>query len=300
MMKYAYFPGCSLESTGIEYNMSTKAVAKHLGIELWEIPDWICCGASAAHSTNQLLGLALPAYHLAIAEKENLDVAVPCAACYNRMCGAQHAVRTSPELKEQICQAIEMEYNGTNETVALLDLMANKVGTEEIEKHVCRPLTGLKVASYYGCLLVRPPEITGFDDPENPMSMDRIIEALGGEPVSWAFKTECCGAGHTTTLTKDANVLLRNIFEDAVNNGADCIAAACPLCFLNLDMRQKGVEQAFGRSYNIPVFYFTELMGIAFGYSPKEMGIPKHFVNGEKLLEEKELLKHPTTRREEA
>ncbi|HHY60386.1 MAG TPA: heterodisulfide reductase subunit B, partial [Clostridia bacterium] len=167
-MRYAYYPGCSLESTGVEYNMSAKAVAKHLGIELWEIPDWICCGASAAHSTDHLLGLALPAYHLAVAEKENLDVAVPCAACYNRMRASQHAVRTSPELKEKICRAIEMEYNGTNEAVALLDLMANRVGTGEIKKHVTRPLTGLKVASYYGCLLVRPRETTGFDDPENP------------------------------------------------------------------------------------------------------------------------------------
>jgi heterodisulfide reductase subunit B len=298
-MKYAYFPGCSLESTGIEYHMSTKAVAKHLGIELWEIPDWICCGASAAHQTDHLLSLALPAYNLAIAEKEGLDVAVPCAACYNRMRGAEIAARTSPEMQQKISQAIETEFQGNSEAISLLDLMANRVGTEKIASHVTKPLTGLRVASYYGCLLVRPKEITGFDDVENPTSMDRIVEALGGEPVEWAHKTECCGAGHTTTLSKEANVLLKNIFEDAINNGADCIASACPLCFLNLDMRQKGVEQAFGKQYNLPVFYFTELMGLAFGYSPKEMGVPKHFVNGVPLLEKKDLLRHPATRRDD-
>lgn len=299
-MRYAYYPGCSLESTGIEYNLSTKAVAKQLGIELWEIPDWICCGASAAHSTDQLLGLALPAHNLAIAEKEGLDIAVPCAACYNRMRGAQYAARNIPELQAQISQVIEMDYEGKTETLSLLDLIANYVGEEKIEEQVRRPLDGLKVATYYGCLLVRPEEITGFDDVENPMSMDRIMTALGAEPVEWAFKTECCGAGHTTTMSKEANVLLYNIFEDAKSNGAECIVTACPLCFLNLDMRQKGVEAAYGQEYGLPVFYFTELMGISFGYSPKELGVPKHFVDGVTLLEEKDLLRHPSTRREEA
>lgn len=299
-MRYAYYPGCSLESTGIEYNLSTKIVAKHLGIELWEIPDWICCGASAAHALDPLLGVALPAYNLALAEKEGLDVAVPCAACYNRMRGAEVAVRGSEATKARVAQAIEMDYQAKTTTFSILDVFANKVEPELIKSQVIRPLTGLKIASYYGCLLVRPVGITGFDDEENPTSMDRLVEALGAEPVEWSFKSECCGAGHTTSLSKDANLLLRDIYDDAKRNQTDCFATACPLCFMNLDMRQKGVEKAHNRQYDMPVFYITELMGLAFGYSPKELGIPKHFVNGLPLLEGKDLLRHPATRREEA
>ncbi|MFA5536309.1 MAG: CoB--CoM heterodisulfide reductase iron-sulfur subunit B family protein [Bacillota bacterium] len=299
-MKYAYYPGCSLESTGIEYDMSTRIVAKHLGIDLWEIPDWICCGASAAHGEDPLLAVALPAYNLSIAEKEGLDVAVPCAACYNRMRGAEVAVQGSKKTQERVSQAIEVDYQGKTTTFSLLDILANKVDPELIKSQVIRPLTGLKVASYYGCLLVRPIGITGFDDAENPMSMDRLIEALGAEPVPWSFKTECCGAGHTTSLSKDANLLLQDIYDDAKRNEADCFSTACPLCFLNLDMRQKGVEKVFAKEYDLPVFYITELMGLAFGYSPKELGLPKHFVDGLPLLEGKDLLRHPATRREEA
>lgn len=299
-MKYAYYPGCSLEATGVEYNLSTKLVAKHLGLELWEIPDWNCCGASAAHATNRLLGFALPARNLALAEKEGLDVAVPCAACYNRMRVVELAVRNSKECQEEVAGIIEMDYEASNQTLSLLDLLANRVDQEQIQEKVVRPLTGLKVACYYGCLLVRPVETTGFDDAENPQSMDRLMEMLGATPVDWSFKIECCGAGHTTTLSKEAGPLLRNIFVDAKANGADCIAVACPLCFMNLDMRQKGIEGSYQGKYDLPIFYFTELMGLAFGYSPKELGLPKHFVNVLPLLEKKDLLRHPTTRREEA
>ncbi len=299
-MRMAYYPGCSLNATGIEYNISAKAVAKHLGLELWEIPDWNCCGASAAHSTNHLLGLALPARNLAIAEKEGLDVAVPCAACFSRMKAAEMAVRQSPDMKQTINELIEMTYNATNHTRNLLDVMANAVGIETIAEKVVKPLSGLKVAAYYGCLLVRPPEIAQFDDAENPMSMDRIIEALGGTPVEWSFKVECCGAGHTTALPEAAAPMLHNIFRNAAENGADCFAVACPLCFLNLDMRQSEIKKKYSAGYNLPVFYFTELMGLAFGYAPKDLGLNKHFVNPMPLLDSKEILRHPSARREEA
>lgn len=289
-MKYAYYPGCSLHATGLEYNLSTLAVAKHLGVELEELADWNCCGASAAHSTNHYLALALPARNLALAEQRGLDLAVPCAACFNRLRAAEHAVRASALVREEVADLTQMEYKGTNEVYALLDIMANHVGEEKIREKVVRPLAGLKVACYYGCLLVRPPEITGFDDPEDPQSMDRLITALGAEAVSWPHKTECCGAGHSTTRPDLARHLLNAIYYGAKAAGAECFAVACPLCFLNLDMRQAEVENSFGVAYGLPVFYFTELMGLAFGCQPKELGLPKHFVNAQALLESKGLL----------
>ncbi|MBC7346046.1 MAG: CoB--CoM heterodisulfide reductase iron-sulfur subunit B family protein [Clostridia bacterium] len=283
-MKYAYYPGCSLHATGLEYHLSTLAVARHLGLELEELPDWNCCGASAAHNTNRLLALALPARNLALAEQRGLDMAVPCAACFNRLRAAVHAVRTSAQVREEVADLIRMDYQGRREVYSLLELIANHVGEERIREKVVRPLTGLKAACYYGCLLVRPPEITGFDDPEDPQSMDRLLLALGAEAVPWSHKTECCGAAHSTTRPDLACHLLNGIYAGARAAGAACLVVACPLCFLNLDMRQAEVEKRFGTVYRLPVFYFTELVGFALGSSPGELGLPKHFVRAEALL----------------
>lgn len=293
-MRYAYYPGCSLDATGIEYNLSTRVVARHLGVELWEIPEWNCCGASAAHNTNHLLSLALPARNLAVAEREGLDVAVPCAACFNRLKATEAAVRESAATRDTINQIIEMDYNASNNVRALLEVMVQHVGLEAIGQQVKRPLTDLKAAAYYGCLLLRPPELTKFDDPENPQTMDQLLQALGGSPVAWGYKNECCGASHVTTLPVVGGQMVKAILADARAGGAECLVTACPLCQMNLDMKQ-----ANGRD-SLPVFYFTELMGLALGYSPKELGLTRHFVNPLPLLEAKELMRHPSTRREEA
>jgi heterodisulfide reductase subunit B len=297
-MKYAYYPGCSLHSTGIEYHLSTRLVAQKLNVELWEIPGWNCCGASAAHNINHLLSLALPARNLALAEQEGLDVAVPCAACFNRMKATEAAVRESSATKETIAGIIDLDYQATNNARALLDILVNEVGTQTIAKNVSKPLQGLKVACYYGCLLVRPPQITGFDDPENPQTMDQLVSSLGGEPVNWAYKTECCSAGHTTTRSDIGLPVINSILKNAKANGAECILSACPLCFLNLDMRQPEIEQTFKTSYGLPVFYFTELMGFAMGFAPSELGMPKHFVNPVPLLRQK--TEQAAVRRDEA
>jgi len=282
-MKYAYFPGCSLSSTGVEYDISTRKVAKSLGIELWEIPEWNCCGASSAHLTDHLLALALPARNLAIAEEKGLDVAIPCAACYARSKATEVEVKASPEMQKTISEVIEREYTGKTQARALLDVFVNDLGLEAISTLVNKPLKGLKVVSYYGCLLVRPPKL-GFDDPEDPQSMDKLVEALGGTPVDWAFKTECCGAAHATTKSDVGFAMIEKILTAAKEKGADCIATACPLCMSNLDMRQTQVGAKFGQNYNLPVFYFTELMGLALGLKPEELGIEKHFVDALTLV----------------
>ncbi|GFN24113.1 MAG: CoB--CoM heterodisulfide reductase iron-sulfur subunit B family protein [Thermoanaerobacteraceae bacterium] len=299
-MRYAYYPGCSLEATAKEYNQSAKIVARHLGLELWEIPDWSCCGATAAHNNDHLLSLALPARNLALAEAEGLDVAVPCAACFNRLRAAEEAVRESEAMRATIGEIIGRDYRATNRTRALLDVMVNGVGLEKIGEQVVKPLTGLKLACYYGCLLVRPPKLTAFDDPEDPMTMDRLVAALGGEAVTWSYKTECCGGSLATARTDIGARMIYQILRRARDAGAEAIVTACPLCMLNLDMRQGQAAAAQGDRLNLPIFYFTELMGVALGYAPKDLGLTTHFVNPLPLLEAKDVLRHPATRRERA
>jgi len=284
-VKYAYYPGCALETTAKEYDHSTRLVARHLGVELWEIPDWNCCGASAAHRVDHLLALALPARVLALAEEQGLDIVVPCAACYNRMKAVEKAVRESEEMRKTIEEIIERSYKGSVSARSVLDVLINQVGLESIKAQVKRPLAGLKLAAYYGCLWVRPPRITAFDDPEDPMTMDRLVEALGGEAVPWPYKTGCCGASLPTARTDVGLGMVYQILRRAREAGAAAIVTACPICHLNLDMRQKQVEAAFQEEFNLPIFYFTELMAVAFGYSPKEAGLTTHFVNPLPLLE---------------
>jgi heterodisulfide reductase subunit B len=278
-MKYAFYPGCSLDSTGIQYRLSTEEVARIMEVDLWEIPSWSCCGASSAHSTNELLALALPARNLALAEKEGLDVAVPCAACYSRMKATEKAVRACDEVKQTISKVIEMEYGATNNTISLLDVFTNKVGYNHVAAFVEKPLKNLKVACYYGCLMVKPPRLAEFDDPEDPQSMDRLMEVLGAEPVAWSAKSECCGAGFASSRTDIVLKMSYDILRLAKNAGAEAIATACPLCMLNLDMRQKAIEAKNNVTFNLPIMYFTELMALAFGCDPKKVGFNKHFVD---------------------
>ncbi|MGI6227436.1 MAG: CoB--CoM heterodisulfide reductase iron-sulfur subunit B family protein [Peptococcales bacterium] len=282
-MKYAYYPGCSLSSTGVEYDISTKKVAKALGIDLWEIPEWNCCGASSAHLTDHLLALALPARNLAIAEEKGLDVAIPCAACYSRLKATEMEVKTSSEMQKTISEVIEREYTGKTQARSLLDVFVNDLGLESIGALVHKPLKGLKVASYYGCLLVRPPKL-GFDDPEDPQSMDKLMEALGATSIDWAFKTECCGASHPTTNATVGFSMIEKILTAAQEKGADCIVTACPMCMNNLDMRQTQIGAKFGKNYNLPIFYFTELLGMALGIKPEELGVKRHFVDASEVL----------------
>lgn len=295
-MKYAYYPGCSLHATGIEYNMSAKTVAKVMGVELWEIPEWNCCGASAAHNTSHLLALALPARNLAIAEKEGLDVAVPCAACYSRMKTTEKVVRESVETRKKVNEIIEMEYSATNNVRPLLDIFVNEIGPSAIEAMVVKPLADLKVAAYYGCLLVKPPKIAQFDDPEHPQAMDKLVTTLGGTAVDWDYKTECCGAGLPTVRPEVGLKMLNDILRVARAAGAECIVTACPLCMVNLDLRQSQVAKQYNVSYNLPIFYFTELMGLALGLNPQELGINRHFVNAMGLLNAKNLLQNVAVR----
>lgn len=283
-MKMAYYPGCSLDGSAMEYGRSTKRTAEIMGVELVEIEDWNCCGATSGHNTNKILSLALPARNLAIAEKTGLDILAPCAACYSRFRNTEHVVRHDPQMREKIENVIEMEYKASNDTFSILELLVNKLGTDKIAGKVSNPLKGMKAACYYGCLLVRPREHTGFDDDEDPQSMDKIVQTLGAATVDWSHKTECCGAALATSRPDVGKKMIYEVISNAKAAGAECMVTACPLCMMNLDMRQAAVEKAFKTELQMPVYYVTELLAMACGDSSRLVGVDRHFVEAESYL----------------
>ena len=278
--EFAYFPGCTACSTGLAFEMSSQYMVRALDITFKEIPDWNCCGASAAHLSDRDLSLALPARSLAISEEKlpGLDIVAPCAACFARLKISRHYVRQSEKNRAHIESIIEREYRAESQVYSLLQVVAEN---EEIKKRIVEKATaslnGLKVACYYGCVFVRPKEITQFDDEENPQSMDDVMRLVGADPVSWAFKTQCCGASLQVTVPSAGKTMVEKILRNAEENGAEAIVTACPLCQLNLDMRQKEVNKQKGTSYNLPVYYFTELISMCLGATAKDVGVDKHY-----------------------
>jgi Heterodisulfide reductase, subunit B len=243
-MKLAYYPGCSLKGTSFEYEVSLLKILEAMNIEVKEIPDWNCCGASAAHSINHNLAIALPARNLAIAEKDGFEsVLAPCAACSNRLKNADYELKRDDILKKKITNSLEMPYDSEMSINNMLEFLIGIVGKDKIKSMVKKPLAGLKVASYYGCLLVRPPKVMQFDDPENPVTMDELVSLTGAEPVDYSYKTECCGAINSLSKPDVVMALTGKVLYDAKNHGADVVVVACPLCHSNLDVRQKEIER---------------------------------------------------------
>jgi heterodisulfide reductase subunit B len=284
-VSYVFFPGCSLEGTARDFHRSTLAVAARLGLGLPDLPDWTCCGSTAAHVSDPLLADALPAKNLAAAAGKT--VAVACAACYGRLKAANHHIAHDPSVRARVAGVVGRDYDGRTPVMHLLEILSRDVGRARIAAAIRRPLRGLRVACYYGCLLVRPPEVTQFDDPENPTLMDQLVEAAGATPLDWPHKTECCGASFSITDAEVVLELSNRVLSMAKAAGADCIVAACPLCQLNLDLRQRDVERRFGRRYDLPVFYFTQLLGLAMGCSAGELSLSSLVVPPGALLASK-------------
>jgi heterodisulfide reductase subunit B len=279
---FAYYPGCSLESTAKEFELSVQAVCRELGIELKEIPDWSCCGASSGHSVNYQLSLALPGRNLAIAEQTGMELAVSCPACFLRFRRTDYDLKHDPGLKEKIQEVIGMPYEGKYETRHIMEIIYREVGIEELRKRVKKPLTGLKLVSYYGCLLVRPPKVTGFGEHENPVMMDEVMEALGAESRDWAGKIDCCGGSLALTRTDIVLKLIGDLMEEARKAGADAVICACPLCQANLDMRQSSRE-------TLPILYFSEMIGLSMGLDAMPW-FKKHMVSPVPLFMRKGLV----------
>lgn len=284
-MRYAYYPGCSLHSTAKEYDHSLRAVCSRLDIDLLEIDDWFCCGSTPAHSVSTLLASALPLGNLVMMQKTGRqNIIVPCPSCFSRFKSTLYKVENDPGLREEIEGIIEARWSDgirVYHPLEILSEMPHKISSLKREE-----LAGLKVVCYYGCLLTRPPKVTQFDTCEYPESMDRISRALGIQVLDWSYKTDCCGASFALTRTDIVLKLSNEILQGAKAVGADAIVVACPLCHTNLDTRQKEIEKTYGVDYKLPILYFTQLMGISFGLSPKELLLGKHFVDVRRKLQE--------------
>jgi heterodisulfide reductase subunit B len=285
-MKFAYYPGCTLKTSAKEYDMSTREVFSSLGVELLEVEDWNCCGATSAYSVDYLLSLALPARNLAIAEKDRLDVLSPCPECYLRQWKTNKAIKGDEKLMEKVNKALDgtgLEVKGNIDVRHPIDVLVNDIGLDKLSERMVRPLKGLKIAPYYGCVIVKPPRDQRFDSPEKPTTLDKIIETTGATCLFYDAKTKCCGG---PLMLANQEVQLRLTYELLKKaEGADCITTACPLCHMALDARQINVEEAYNEKIDIPTLYFTQLIGLALGIPPKRLGLDKNFVSTEKLLE---------------
>ena len=275
-MRIGYYPGCSLLGSSREFDESARAVLKALDVELVEVPDWNCCGASSAHVLNHELSLALPARILALAEQAGItELLAPCAACSNRLLSAQQELEKHPEKKAELEAAIGMPYKGTAKIVNILEVLDRL--KDQIAAKTTKPFTK-KVASYYGCLLVRPPRVVNFDRPEDPQSMDLMVKLVGATPVEWPFKTECCGAAFSVTRTDIVAKLSGKLVKDAVTRGAEAIVVACPMCHSNLDLRRKEINAYLGETHSIPAMFITQVIGLAMGIDPVTLGLQRHMV----------------------
>ena len=289
-MNYLYYPGCSLKSTGKPYEESLLATFTALGVKLEELHDWNCCGATAYMAVNEVKAFALSARNLCLAERQAgsawkgpVNLVTPCSACYSLALKAQDYLVNNPEVRRVVEKALEetgLSCEGRVRVRHPLDVLVNDIGLEKVKNAVTRPLTGLKVACYYGCAIVRP--YATFDDQWNPTSMDRLVEALGGTPIDWALKTRCCGGTLTGTIRKTGLRLGQLLLLEAKHKGADILITTCPLCQFDLECFQDDIKDAFGEDVSIPVAYFTQMTGHALGIPDKQLGIQRLFVSPEK------------------
>ncbi len=278
-MTYLFYPGCSMDTSALEYKRSTVAVLEALGAEVEELPDWTCCGASAASVVSDLLGYVLPARNLALAEQidENSSVIAGCSACYTNFQRTQDAARKDPALLKQINRALEVEgltYRGKAQVRHLMDVLANDFSPEEIASHVQRPLTGLTVAPYYGCQTVRP--FSDYDDDQAPTSMLAILEALGVTIHRHNREASCCGTSLLMTKQEAGVSMVADVLQAC--DGADCMATICPMCQLNMEGYQDKASKVLGRRVNIPVLFLPQLMGLAFGLPDDVLMFERHMV----------------------
>jgi heterodisulfide reductase subunit B len=284
-MEVSLYPGCSLEGLARAYNESIEAVSNTLGVGLRELDEWTCCGSSSAHVTNGKLAVALAARNLGIADKVGMDLVVPCAACYQRLKGAEKHMKQGKPV-----EGLSIEYGGNFSIKTMPDFIWEDVGEKALKEKVKKPLKALNTVCYYGCLMVRPPQITDARNTEDPQEMDNVLRSVGAKVRNWSFKTDCCGGNLTLTRPDLQMKLAKRILDMAEEAGAGCIAVACPMCHENLDSKQKEISREAGKLYNVPIFYFTELMGLAFGDPAVGKWLGRHTVDPRPLLRQRGLI----------
>ena len=279
MTKYAYYPGCSLESLSVSYNMSTMETTRELGLEMAELDDWNCCGATSYFHIDELFAHALVARNIAIAEQAGLDFVAPCSACFKNAYFTNKKMKHDPDLAEHVNYALaadNLSIEGTVNVRHLIEVFIEDVGYETLKEKVTRPLDGLKVAPYYGCQMVRPRK--NGEEIENPQYFEKLIESIGADAIDYASKTRCCGGSLIITNRKAALDMVYRLLLDAENRGADVIATTCPMCNVNLEVYQRQVNREYNTDFAIPAMYFTQLIGLALGIAPGRLGIGKELV----------------------
>jgi len=291
-MEMAYYPGCSLHASSALYDIQCREVLGRLGVELKEITDWNCCGATSAAKTNEFLSMALPARNLGIADASGYaEMVIPCASCYSRTLLAKKALESDKDLREKINAELSARVQGNIRLLSLLDLLVEKAKSGVIGSKAPGKLEGLKPACYYGCLQTRyPMDIQLSDNVENPQGMEIVCEALGAKAIDWGYKTDCCGASASVNDSDVALKLMSNIMQDAVGRGANCLVTTCPMCQLNTDAYQTAVGEKYGINERLPVYFITELIGVSMGISAAELQLDRHFVEATALLRELKLL----------
>ncbi|RLB13130.1 MAG: disulfide reductase [Deltaproteobacteria bacterium] len=279
--KVSYYPGCSLRGTARDYAESVEAVCPMLGVELEELEDWNCCGATAAHSLNKRIAINLAGRNVRIAEEIGKDVVVPCPLCFNRLKTAQK------ELTSERKGLYDVKIQGGKITIwDLASFLAQEEILKFMAEKVIHPLSGLRAVCYYGCMASRPPAITGEKHYEDPTSMDRILEKLGVTVLPWSHKTDCCGASHVVARPDVVSILVGRLFKKAFAAGANCIVVSCQMCHANLDLYQERIMAEQGLTGKLPVLYFTELIGLALGHKDAKKWLKMHFVDPIGLMEE--------------
>lgn len=289
-MEIAYYPGCSLHASSKLYDVQTKTVFSKIGIELSEIEDWNCCGATSAGKQDDFLAIALPARNLGIADATGLsEIMIPCSSCYSRTLVSQKTLERDPKLKAEINTELAKKVEGKIKVSNILEVLLSK--KKEIAEKAVKKLAGLKPACYYGCLLTRfPSDVPVTDNVENPVAMEGILKSIGAEPLDWGYKTDCCGASASVNDADTALKLMSKIFKDALSRDANCFVATCPMCQMNLDAYQDEVREKYGTAKSLPVYFITELIGISMGMGFEQMQINRHFTDAVGLLKELKLL----------
>jgi len=287
MSKYAYYPGCSIKGSAKQYEESLFAICKPLGIELQELPDWNCCGATMYVSVDEKISFALSARNLAMAEETGMDLVAPCSACYVVLKKTQDYIQKYPEIRANVDKALtaaEMVYRGTVRVRHPLEVLIHDVGIEKIRETAKQPLKSFKIACYYGCQIVRPYQ--EFDHPCYPETMDDMFRTLGAETVDWAFKTRCCGGSLTGTIEEVGLRLNYILIKEAQRKGANCIVTICPLCQFNLEAYQHKILKKYRDFSEMPILYFTQIIGLGFGIAPEKLGIKRSIISPKKIIEQ--------------
>jgi heterodisulfide reductase subunit B len=288
-MKVSYFPGCTLNTTGKGFDNAVRAAAAAVGLELVELPDWNCCGATYPLIIDNMLELAAPAHVLVAARDEGSTLTTACTTCYNVLKRTNLFIREHEEERERINAFIEATYDGQVEVKDIVHLLRDDIGYEAVQEKVVKPLEGLKVASYYGCMVLRPPDEVAYDDPDHPQSLDDLMTALGATPVDYPHKNECCGA---YLAVKDPNVtreMVYTILKSAQAAGTEAVVTNCPLCQFNLDRQQAQMQKLHASYQPVPVFYFSQLMGLALGLDASDYGWERHYIDARPLLSQRGL-----------